>query len=356
MWETWVYDMMTGDLLHRVRPSAFPWSTGLLGDGSAEVTFKTDDARYQLTRAQVWSYFRPNARGLALLWGDHVTYAGKVESWRYDRNAQTVAVRTVEMRGETAWRLTYGVNAYAAGTVSVVNRSISGAVRAIFARFTQLSPEYAYPIDLPADGAGTFSAVWEFWRKFRISDLLTQVEQLGYEIYLRPYLTAGRTGIRYQVRVAPKVTIGASAFVLQAPMSPLDEVSYTYDGVNEITGLQGLGNGTGQDQAVAWAGSTTGQDIPVRDTKATFADLTGSQLQDATNAALAADQDPLVQLSVGKFHLSETWPAEHVTPGRVWNLHSRNDPVIPDSTHVLRVIRASGGLARAVTVEVQSAA
>ncbi|MCB8043627.1 hypothetical protein JM654_03810 [Microbacterium oxydans] len=41
--------------------------------------------------------------------------------------------------------------------------------------------EWSYPIDLPADGAGTISATWEYWKKLTIEDLLTQIEELGYE-------------------------------------------------------------------------------------------------------------------------------------------------------------------------------
>lgn len=345
--------MRTGDLIRRVYPSDHSWSTSLLGDGESTAKFKTDDEDRPLSSPA--SSFRPNARGLAVLWGDTVAYAGKIESWTFDRDAQSLSVKSVELYGETLWRLTYGVNQYENGTLSISNRSASGAVRAILSRMMQWSTEWALPIDLPADGGGAFTATWEFWRKLRISDLLQQVAEEGYEIYLRPYKTGSR--IRFETLVAPKIVRGRTYFMLQAAELPIDQVTYKVDGANEVTGVQGLGDGMEQDQKVAWAGSTTGQDIIIRDTKKAYPDLVGDRLQAATTAGLLEDQDPTVQWSVGRFLVSDDWSPVHALPGRGWGIYSKGDVVIPDGTHELRVIAASGNIASdAIKVEVQRAA
>lgn len=350
--ETWLFDMFTGDLIRRVFPFDHEWSTSLLGDGTSTAQFKTDDEERPL--GNVRATFRPNARGLAILWGDTVEYAGKIETLPYDRDGQVLTVTTVEIRNEMKWRLTYGVNQYTNGTLSVTNRSASGAVRAILARAMQWSAEWVLPIDLPADGSGSFTQIWEFWRKLRINDLLVQVEQEGYEVYFRPVRVGNR--IRYQPVVAPTISLGKSKFMLQAERSPLEQVSFTWDGTNEITGVQGLGDGMEQDQKVAWAGATTGQDIIIRDTKKAYPDLVGDRLQAATNAGLLEDQDPIEQWSIGAFRISDDWPPAHAVPGRGWSIHSKGDPVIPDRTHELRVIATSGNVTSlAIGVEVQGA-
>jgi len=127
------------------------------------------------------------------------------------------------------------------------------------------------------------------------------------------------------------------------------------DGSEQLTGLQGLGNGTGEDQDVRWAGVAS-PTIPVRDARRDFPDLTGAALQAATNAAMAAEASPLVQWSVGAFHTSDEWSAEHAAPGRAWRLSVRGDVVVPDGDYAIRVIAASGGLGRTIKTEVQSAA
>lgn len=351
--ETWLFDMWTGELIRRVYPFDHAWSTSLLGDGTSTAQFKTDDADRPL--GNVRSVFRPNARGLAVLWGDTVEYAGKIETLPYDRDGQVLSVTTVEIRNEMKWRLTYGVNQYEAGTLSIMSRSASGAVRAILNRAMQWSAEWALPIDPPADASGSITQEWEFWRKLRINDLLVQIEQEGYEIYFRPVKDNNR--IRFKVSVARRVTIGKSKFILQAAESPLEQVSYTWDGTNEVTGVQGLGDGMEQDQKTAWAGSTTGQDIIIRDTKKAYPDLVGARLQAATDAGLLEDQDPVSQWSIGTFRISDDWSPAHAVPGRGWSIYSKGDPVIPDGTHELRVIASSGNITSlAIGVEVQGAA
>lgn len=352
-WETWIYKSRTGAPVDRVHPETFSWSTSLLGDGTGTTTFKVDDTQKGLSRDSIWSLFKPNDHMIVLRRGSFIAYAGKIDDWSYDRDAQTVTVTSVELENEWSWRLTYGVNVYTSGTLTVTNRTHSGAVRAILARAMQWSPDWQYPIDLPADASGTFSSTWEYFKKFKISDLLDQIRSEGYEIYLRPYLAAGDM-LRFQTRVASRVTLATSSFILQAEETPLSGVTYRVDGSNQLTGLQGVGNGTGQDQEVAWAGSGP-YDIPIRDAKFDFPDRTGARLQAATTTTLDAEDEPLVQWSIKEFTISDTWPAEEAAPGRVWQIDSQDDLVIPDGRHMLRVIGVSGDLSTTIQTEVQSA-
>lgn len=353
-WETWIHESISGAPVERVFPEAFPWSTSLLGDGKGTATFKVDDAQKKLTRTRIWSLFTPNSRMLVLRRGSFVAYAGKIDDWDYDHDSKNLTVASVELENEWSWRLTYGVNGYTSGTLTVTNRTHSGAVRAILARAMQWAPEWAYPIDLPSDAAGTFSSKWDYFKKFKISDILDQIRAEGYEIYLRPYIDANGN-LRFQTRVAQKVIIGASTFNLQAAETPLSGVHFKLDGSRQLTGLQGVGNGTGQDQEVAWAGGGPYL-IPIRDAKRDFPDRTGARLQAATNQTFNDEKEPLIQWSVGEFTISETWPIEHAAVGRAWQIESNDDIVLPDGVHALRVIALSGGLSTSLKVEVQNAA
>ena len=356
MLELWVHNAWTGDEISRVDQFAVDagtqWATNLAGTGESTWVFRAGDGEDALSGALLDARFLPNARLLALRSGATVLGAWKVEDWDYGDEDGTATVTGVEIRGETKWRMTYGLSDYAGGTLTVTNRSHQGAVRAILARFMQWSPEWVYPIDLPADGAGTFTQTWEYWKKFTIADLLTQIEDEGYEVLFRPYLTGGRQ-LRFQVIVAPTVRVGLSTFHLQADVSPLGGVRYKKSGVNQITGAQGLGNGTGQDQPVRYAGAPP-YTIPIRDVKRQFPDLEGDRLQAAVNAWYAADKSVAVQWTVGSFTVSDEFPADHALTGRGWQLESKGHPVFPDGLHQLRVIAASGTWSNQIKTEVQS--
>ena len=352
MLELWTHDAITGNERGRVFPAeqGAQWSTNVGGTGTCSFVFVVNDADTGLKLADIQSKFTPNSTLFGLRWDTTVLGAWKVEDWDYDEDAGAVTVTGVELRNETAWRMTYGVSGYTSGTLPVSNRSYSGAVRAILARFMQWSPDWAYPIDLPADGAGSFSAVWEFWKKFTIADLLKQIEDEGYEVFLRPYLLGSQ--LRFETLVGPRVSSGVSHFHLQAEDSPLAGVRYKVSGSGQITGGQGVGSGTGQDQPVAWAGVTPIV-IPIRDAKREFPDLEGDRLQAATNAWVASVRAPQVQWTVGKFTASDEYPASLAVTGRGWRLESMGHPVFPDAIHAVRVIASSGSFSHVITTEVQ---
>lgn len=359
MFSLWTHDAITGDEREQVLAKAVDqgpsWSMNIGGTGECSFVFAVEDTDDGLTEADLDRLFLPNATLLSLRWnGTDVVGAWKVEDWDYDEDSSTVTVTGVEIRNEANWRMTYGLSDYPSGTLTVVGRSHQGAVRAILARFMQWSPEWAYPIDLPADGAGTFSAVWEFWKKLTIADLLKQVEDEGYEVVFRPYLTAARQ-LRFQVLVAPAVAVGATYFHLQAVDRPLSGVRYKKSGISQITGGQGLGEGSGQDQPVRWAGGGP-YTIPIRDAKRDFPDLDGDRLQAATNAWFAEARNVQTQWTVGAFTASDEHSAAKATVASGWQLESSGHRIFPDGRHALRIIALSGTFSNQLKVEVQGGA
>lgn len=357
MFGLWTHDAITGDERDQVMAKAVEkdtsWSMKLDGSGACAFVFAVEDTDDGLTLTKVDALFAPNLTLLSLRWGQTgVMGAWKVEDWEYDEDKSTVTVTGVEIRNEAAWRMSYALSGYELGTLAVSLRNRQGATRAVLERFMQWSPEWKYPIDLPADGSGSFSATWEFWRKYTIADLLAQIEDDGVEILFRPYLTAAGQ-LRFQTIVAVKASIGTSYFHLQAEDRPLSGIRYKKSGAEQLTGLQGIGNGTGQDQEVAYQGGGPFP-IPIRDAKREFPDLTGARLESATNAEFAALRNPIVQWTVGSFTASEAYPATQAAVGTGWQLESRGHPMIPNGTHTLRVIAASGSWSNQINVEVQS--
>lgn len=355
MWEASIRFTRTGGFFERIIPATFDWSTSLLGDGEATLTFKVDDAALPLPRRPE-ELFQPNRMAVDLRWGSYVAFFGRIETWDLNDDTATITVTATELANEWKFRMTYGVANYEQGTLSVQQRTHSGAVARILERFMHWDAGWTYPIDLPADAPGGFSDPgWEFWRKNRISDLIEQIREQGYEVYMRPYV-APDGATRLQTRVAPKITLGTSSFHLQAAKRPIAKIRYRVDGSSQKTGVQALGNGSGQIQPTAYAYAVAGEDIPFRDAKVDFSDLVGDPLQEAANAALAADRNAIVQWSIGEFNISDEWPPEHAAVGRVWQIDSIGHTVIPNQRHMLRVIRATGSLGTVIKTEVQSAA
>lgn len=355
MLELWVHDAWTGDEIRRVRHTVddgTSWATNVAGTGQSTWVVKAGPGENEYARDGLDALFTPNARILALRWGTVVLGAWKIDDWDYDEDRGIVTVTAVQLRNEAKWRMTYALSNIGLGDLTVTGRSHSGAVRAILARFMQWGSGWAYPIDLPADGAGTFTATWKWWQKLTIEDLITQVEDEGYEVVLHPYLTGGRQ-LRFETLVAPTVTKGKSYFHLQAEDRPLSGVHYKLSGANQVTGVHGLGSGTGQDQESAVAGNQTFL-IPARDVKIQFPDLTGARLQAATDAARDAGRLPAVQWTVGAFTISDQYGPEHALTGRAWQLESRGHAVYPDGLHQLRVIAASGSWSNQISTEVRS--
>jgi len=354
--ELWVHAAVTGDEVRQVFPleEGAQWSTNIGNTGECSWSFLVDNPELPLNGIRIASLFQPNGRLLALRWGTDVQGAWKIEDWDFNGDTGIVTVTGVELvRNETKWRMTYGLSDYEGGTLVVSNRSYAGAVRAVMMRFMQWSPEWFYPIDLPADGAGSFSAVWEFWKKFTIEDLLVQIEDEGVEIYFRPYLTGGRQ-LRFETLVQSRVSFGMSAFHLQAEDSPLSGVRYRVSGAEQITGGQGIGEGTGQDQQVKYQGGPP-YTIPIRDAKMGFPDLIGDRLQAATDAWFAGAKNPTVQWTVETFTVSDEYPPMNAVTGRAWRLQSAGHLVYPDGVHQLRVIAASGTFGKQIKTEVQGA-
>ncbi len=328
------------------------------------MTIAVSDAESPWSPGDVANVFMPNRRLLVRWWGsyggahplDTPMVAHKIDDYDYDRDSGTVSVHAVELLNEMSWRMVDGALADKRSTLTISGRDASGAVSQTLANALLRSPEWGYPIDLPADSPGGFSGTYPFWKGFSIAEILQEIrDQMGVEIYLRPYAAAlpdGRAAVRFQTRVAAPVTIGGANFNIDADETPISQVHYRVDGSMQVTGVLGIGNGTGEDQETRFAGGPPFI-IPIRDTKKSFQDMTGAALQRATDQHFVSNYRPLVQWDIGAFTVSVDYPPETVAPGRVLNVEVYGDPVIPDGVHRLRVVAVSGGNGRQLKPEVQ---
>ncbi|KTS09913.1 hypothetical protein [Microbacterium testaceum] len=358
-WAVTVHDTKSGDYLARISPTDSSWSTSLAGSGESTETIVLNDAETPWTPETVASLFQPHNRMLVRWWGTHggghpedlPILGHKIESDDYNRDKGTLTISAIDLIKETNWRLVDGVGADKHSTLTITNKSPSGAVRAVLARMMQWGPDWEYPIDLPPDGEGDVSGSWPFWKGYTIAEILKEIQdRTGVEIYLRIYAREDG-GIRFQTLVGNPITTGSAHFNIDAAETPLSGVTYTLTGRQQITGLQGIGNGTGEDQETRASKDTI--TIPIRDTKKSFDDLAGEPLQQATDTHYRENVDPTAQWNVGAFTISGDDSPAVVMPGSVLELEVHGDPRISDGVHVVRSLRVSGGNGRQVKPEVQ---
>lgn len=200
----WSHDAHSGEPLLEVFPSSGSGTPQVGGDGTGSFVIPLRDPKTAMPQSTARDMFRVNDRILALRDGDDVEYAGIIASTSYNRDKGVLTVRTEEIRQIFRQRMPFGVNQYPLGDLAVTGKSLSGAVRAILTRGMQIGQagetQWALPIDLPADGSGTFTASWKNYQVFTIEDLLEQVEAEGAEVVFTPYLT-GSGLLRFQTGV-----------------------------------------------------------------------------------------------------------------------------------------------------------
>lgn len=336
-----VHDTITGARLMELHPSAGSWTPRINGGDESSFTFKLRDAGARMPRSMVRDLLRANARMLVLSDGDHVKSATVNLTPVYDRESGTVTVRGRGIRLFAEQRMTFGVANYADGDLPIVNRSHSGAVRAILQRMMQWGGIWPLPIDLPADGSGDYSKSVKRWDFSIINDLLMEIEAEGVEVYFRPYLTADKS-VRFQTRVGSPITIGSALHLpVTVPESRVVGLQVTEDGSAQLTGAFAIGEGTEADTVTGFAYAMAGEDSPVRDAAVQMKQVKSvAALSRIALAELTERRNTIKQWS---FKLSmDGLPADAAAPGALLDLDVRGDEWIPDGIYRQRVVACSG--------------
>ncbi|MEJ1087058.1 hypothetical protein WDU99_01860 [Microbacterium sp. Mu-80] len=368
MWSFSIHTTISGTKLLDVQPSAGSWRRALGGGGSGQHTLQLRAVGEEISPATARQLSEPNQASLVVCWGDVVLYAGAIIKADYKRSTGALTVRHNEgLREILRNRSTFGVGAesgigagYAGGDLVVSGRSASGAVRAILHRGAggYWGGTWDLPIDLPADGAGPISFTWRRWDFHMIDDLLGQIEDLGYEIDFRPYLTAAGA-LRYQTVVASKITAGLLEFAVTAERTPVTELSVSRDGSKQLSGVFTLGKGSEDKMLKGGAGFMDGPVIPVRDAVVSMKDVANvSRLNEMATAELTQRRHPSEQWDFSLVAEVDEDGVEQLDvaaliPGATMRMLSSGDEYITDGVHPLRLVGISGDMSRTLKPEVQ---
>jgi len=309
-------------------------------------------------RAYVRDLFAHWSRKIVVRRGAETVYDGWIGRRKFDPATGVLQLTTFEMRSaQLGARLTYGVNGYLSGSLSVAGRSHAGAVRAIVQRAVQWGPGFHIPIDPPADGAGDFTADWPWWQHLRIEDLLQQVEKAGSEVYFRPYRNASGAA-RYETQVGAPVSGDTYPLSFSAAHSPVTGLVDDEDGTQMLTGVQYQGNGTDQDAVLAgavWSQLNLGPEptFPIRDVlRAAKKILDPGQLAGIALADLQRDRKPISKQPFS-LQMDSTVTAAWGRPGTLLESKRRADEWNSEGTRTHRVTSCTTDLTNTLDLEVE---
>ena len=351
MWHLWSHDARTGDPQLEMFPSGGSWERRLNGGDSwsADIPLRKQGIDPATARALL----QPNNRMLSVRRGDDLVAGGCIETTVYKRTDGLVSPSVVSPRVILRNRLTFNLNNYVGGDLKITSRSASGAARAILSRAMQWAESWILPIDLPADGAGDFSADWKNYQILTIDDLLQQVEDEGNEVDFLPYLTGGQ--LRFQTRVGAPISSGSTDLPVTAPESPVTDLQVTFDGSKQLSGVFYAGAGSEKDMVTNFAWFIDGPGMVNRDASRTDQkDVRDpAKLAKIAMADLVAHRAPIEQWSFN-IQVSDELPPSRIRPGTVLRMDVRGDDWIPDGVYTHRVIAISGTFGSdTVKVEVQ---
>jgi hypothetical protein len=301
-WTAFLYETRSGNIEMPVELESSSATRLLTGQGTGNHKIRAGKLPLSLLR----EITDGNRYSLAIGWADdpsYCGYAGVIQGRRLDDDTMTAEIKTRELPAAIfSDRTFFGVNQYNPGTtLTVEGKSASGAVRAFLAACMAPSAEWALPIDLPADGSGTFKKIVKHEETLSLAAMIQIVRDLGYEVDFRPYFTGNQ--VRLQTRVATQITHDTVYdLAVRAPGARVTELAREEDWSDEFTGVGVFGNGQGSDRPYAYSpvGGSGAVYKPVRDSFITLPDMevpvgdtaAQAQLQAAADAKYLATRGP----------------------------------------------------------------
>lgn len=358
MWRFHLVDTLSGVKHREVFPRAGNWKTVINGVGQGTHVFSLVDPETKLLPESWRAMTVPWAVTLTVSWGDTVVYAGLVlrHDWRPDSGLLTVTHK--ELRAIATRRMLYGVGPYdPAATITIAGKSNRGLARAyVFYGLIDGTTRWRLPIVLPADEAGEWTEVIERWRFRTLEDLLQSVQDAagGPDIHLQPEWSPSGT-LRWVLLLgSPRIDGGAIEVNVSAPESPVRDFTQVTDASQQLTGLWGVGEGSGVDMKVSAQIDPGGSAVPFLDTTRPFKDIKGGDRLAVLSAeALASSREPTVQWSFGL--RGEKWPAL-VRGGTTVRWHHMGDAFMaatPEGGRLSYVTSVSGDMSLDLGLELQ---
>ncbi|MBN6777438.1 hypothetical protein JRG19_02590 [Pseudoclavibacter alba] len=223
------------------------------GDGTFETVIGT-------RAASEWRNLKsPWRNTIVVMDGDRVEYAGVILENTWTPSTRRLQLKTREFPVFLGVRLMYGVGEYARGSRSFVNRSLRGiAIESIWHALSTGVERWNLPISVPASESGPLTETcwaWDFATAAEWLDSILQRE--GAPILdFEPRVTDGK--LMWHLRAGkPRIQESSVKVNLAAGKHPVTNLSITESGLRQVTGLIGVGNGSGKATIHADANEVT---------------------------------------------------------------------------------------------------
>lgn len=364
-WSYWFCDTITGVKQLQVEPASGSFGRLLNTAGSGSHTFKLGDRK--LSR-EVWrGLTTPWARTLVQCWEGDPVYAGVITGRPYNPGTMTLTLPHTDIRSMFMARYPFGVASYWAdelagipGNLTVTNRSIVAALGLVVQAGLQGPPgaaPYALPIVLPTlTTPGAFSRVFENFNFAKVADIITELQELdgGPDVDFAPRWSASGT-LEWVLR-AGALTGGTFEFNLSAADNPVASFDVAEDALKQVTGVFGVGRGSGADMVVGGTPGAPVVGIPARDEVAKWTHVpTNAEASSLAREQVRVNQYPKTQPAL-KVLASTVDPRTLVLGSKV-STFLRDDPFLldgPDNgwTHY-RLVGFNGGVGQELTLEVR---
>lgn len=352
-WNIWVVNTVNGVRRQQIPVSAFPWERVLGSAGRGSATIQLNDAL--VSNLGYMDLTAPVKRTWVLSWDKKAVYAGHVWVRDYDRDAATMVVTLGDVWSMLAGRLALDRGAANIATSKLAWSGLSLATIAkkiVQSGMTLPSNDWQLPIVYDPDVAGGASKTYYGYEFPRVTDVLDELMKAdgGPDIDFVPQWTDEAVPRLQWVMRAGNLTAGTWEWNITAPKSDATGVRWKEDASKVATSVIGRGEGSeikvmhsrrqvdSLGYAVERVEATQLKTQPEVDA---FAQSMVNTYQTPTQqfgmSILASGRVPVTDLQLG---------------GRV-RLLSSGDPVIPDGTHVNRLVQFSGSLAEKVSLGFQ---
>lgn len=359
MWRFHLVDTNTGVKHREVYPKSGRWRTVANGAGDGEHNFSLVDPATKLA-PNVWRDMTvPWAVTLVVSWNDSALYAGLIMRHTWNAQTGTLSVSHREVRAIATRRMLYGVGPYDPfADIVIENKSNRGLARSyVFYALINGTPRWQLPIVLPDDEAGGWTERIERWRFRTLEDLLRSVQEAdgGPDIHFQPRWTSAGKLEWVLMLGTPRLTATSIEVNVTAPESPVVGFQQVTDAAQQLTGLWGLGEGSGPDMLVSPQPLPDGgRPIPFLDTSRPFKDIKEQARLDTMSAeSMRSSREPTVQWTFG-LRGAEWMPRVGVGTSVRW--HHMGDAFMertPDGGRVSYVVGVSGDMSLELGLELQ---
>lgn len=357
------FDLLTGDQIAPLMVADdMSWRASLTQPGEGTFRVLVRDARSPLHPDVVERLLQDWATVIVVEDAGHVHHAGIVTRDRWSSATGVLTLQTIEIAQLLTKRLHTDVHSYTPQGVVLSGDSIRSLQREVVHKaFLDGPGRWRLPVDLPERRFGPMVFEW-FGFNFKTAqaalDELAGMTGAGH-MFLRPGLGGGR--LRWRLEIGdPRLDAGTIRIPGATSQVPIvgraTNIEVQGDGVDRMTGVIAVGDGSGEDKTFGRAGSERVQVAPWGpwlDSTVTVSQIDNPAQLDLTAAGeLEARAWKLTQIDFDVMQGDWLTPGL-VRPGSTVVLDWPGDERLPAGRYGQYVLAVSGGAGPILTLDTQ---